>query len=115
MTMKMMTTMYGTMCRSLSSGARSSRPEILYFVCVSRDTHKYSQIQMESQSNTAASQPAMNFLASAQAGEAEKVPLREIQVRFGFDSKGKWLDDGVGGLGCRRARRRSGEHEHEGE
>lgn len=65
---------------------------------------------MESQSNTAASQPAMNFLASAQAGEAEKVPLREIQVRFGFDSKGKWLDDGVGGLGCRRARRRSGEH-----
>ena len=86
----------------------------LLCVCVG-DTHKYSQIQMESQSNTAASQPAMNFLASAQAGEAEKVPLREIQVRFGIDSKGKWLDDGVGGLGCRRARRRSGEHEHEGE
>ncbi len=77
---------------------------------MSLDTHIFPNTEMESQSNTAASQPAMNFLASAQAGEAEKVPLREIQVRFGIDSKGKWLDDGVGGLGCRRARRRSGEH-----
>ena len=82
-TMTTMTTMYGTMClvQRRRSVAKAGKATSLVLLCVDRHRNN-SRIRMESQSNTAASQPAMNFLASAQAGEAEKVPLREIQVRL---------------------------------